>query len=306
MVTNLFWKTKNKTKNLLKTPFKTEEEFEKMVFGTKELFQDICLIKRQIRGGNKSSIPDIIGIDNEGNVCIIEMKNVNVNQSIIPQVLDYAFWAEQNPDSIKSLWLECENKPEDISIEWDNFQVRIIIIAPNIHKSTLDITNKISYPVDLIEIKRWAEGNNQILLVNKLELENKTKHTITRGLEEYNEEFYIKEGYNKNSVKEFMRYSNEVQSIIKKQGWSLERKFTKYYCGFKAGFFNAFSIDWVGGKTFAFSFRLGEKEAKKVHIKMTKYLDEWKQARYYIDPEKTKTKNFLPLFRKAYEKISGK
>ena len=82
----------NKTKNLLETPFKTEEEFEKMVFGTKELFQDICLIKRQIRGGNKSSIPDIIGIDNEGNVCIIEMKNVNVNQSIIPQVLDYAFF----------------------------------------------------------------------------------------------------------------------------------------------------------------------------------------------------------------------
>lgn len=305
MVTNLFWKTKNKTKNLLETPFRSEEEFEKMIFGTRELFQDIFLIKRQIRGGKKSRIPDMIGVDNEGNVCIIEMKNVSVDSNIIPQVLDYAFWAEQNPDSIKSLWLECKDKPEDISIEWDNFQVRIIIIAPNIHKSTLDITNKINYPVDLIEIKRWVEGGNQILLVNKLETETKTKYTTTRGLEEYDEEFYMKER-NKNSVKEFMRYADEVQKIVKKQGWSLERKFNKYYCGFKAGFFNAFGIEWVGSKTFAFFFKLDEREAKKVPIKMTKYSDQWKQAVYYIDTDKTKTKDFLPLFKKAYEKISGK
>ncbi len=305
MVTNLFWKTKNKTKNLLETPFGSEEEFEKMIFGTRELFQDIFLIKRQIRGGKKSGIPDMIGVDNEGNICIIEMKNVSVDSSIIPQVLDYAFWAEQNPDSIKSLWLECKDKPEDISIEWDNFQVRIIIIAPNIHKSTLDITNKINYPVDLIEIKRQVEGDNQILLVNKLETETKTKYATTRGLEEYNEEFYMKER-NKNSVKEFMRYADEVYGIVKKQGWSLERKFNKYYCGFKAGFFNAFGIEWVGSKTFAFFFKLGEREAKKIPIKMTKYSDQWKQAVYYIDPDKTKTKDFLPLFKKAYEKISGK
>jgi len=50
------------------------------------------------------------------------MKNVTVDASIIPQVLQYAFWAETNPDSIKSLWLECENKPDDLTISWDSFQ----------------------------------------------------------------------------------------------------------------------------------------------------------------------------------------
>lgn len=84
----LIWKGQNGTpKSLIATPFKTEEEFERAVFETPELLQDIFLLKRQIRGGNKSGIPDIIGLDSNGNVCIIEMKNVNVDASILPQVL---------------------------------------------------------------------------------------------------------------------------------------------------------------------------------------------------------------------------
>ena len=74
---NLLWKTEEGTKRLLATSFKTEEEFEKLVFNTPEILEDIFLLKRQIRGGNKSGIPDIVGIDNDGNVCVIEMKNVS-------------------------------------------------------------------------------------------------------------------------------------------------------------------------------------------------------------------------------------
>jgi len=51
---NLFWKTKDGVKSLLAKPFKTEEEFEKLIFATPEILEDIFLIKRQVRGGNKS------------------------------------------------------------------------------------------------------------------------------------------------------------------------------------------------------------------------------------------------------------
>ena len=37
---NLFWKTKQKTKSLLSTPFKTEEEFEKIIYNTPEILED--------------------------------------------------------------------------------------------------------------------------------------------------------------------------------------------------------------------------------------------------------------------------
>lgn len=139
---NLFWKHEGGTESLVSTPFETEEKFERLIFNTPEILEDIFLLKRQIRGGNKNGIPDIVGIDYDGNVCIVEMKNVNVDASIIPQVLQYAFWAETNPDSIKTLWLETDDKPDDLSISWDDFKVRIIVIAPKILPSSLHIVEK--------------------------------------------------------------------------------------------------------------------------------------------------------------------
>lgn len=301
---NLFWKTGDGIKALLETPFETEEAFEKSVFERSELLEDIFLLKRQIRGGGKPGIPDIVGLDNDGNVCIIEMKNVTVDVSIIPQVLEYAFWAETNPDSVKSLWLECKDKPDDITISWDDCQVRILVIAPSILRSTLDLVDRIDYPVDLIEIKRWIEGKNEFLLVNRLEDDKKPKPKPVSGLQTYDENFY-KTHYNSESAKEFIRYTREVEQLIREKGWQLTTKFNKTYCGFKAGYRNAFGIHWVGSKTLSFFFKVGEKEAKRLKLPITKYQTEWKQAVYYIDPKKTKTKDFIPLFEFAYKKLTG-
>lgn len=302
---NLFWKSHQSTRRLVDTPFQTEEEFERVVFSTPEILEDIFLLKRQIRGGGKQGIPDIIGIDNDGNVCIIEMKNVTVDAAIIPQVLQYAFWAETNPDSIKSLWLEADNKPDDLAVTWDDLQVRIVVIAPTILRSTLDIVNKINYPVDLVEVKRWAEGDNSFLLVNRLEPEQ-AKRTVrpVSGLETYDAEFYLSR-YNKNSAKEFLRYVEETEALVRQKGWSLETKFNKHYCSFKAGFFIAFGVQWIGSKTFAFFVKLPEAEAGGLSPRMTRYEPQWKQAVYYIDSAKTKTSDFAPLFEKAYARLTS-
>lgn len=303
---NLFWKTQEGIKNLLSTPFKSEDEFEKIVFETPEILEDIFLIKRQVGGGNKPGIPDIVGIDNDGNVCIIEMKNVTVDISILTQVLQYAFWAETNPDSIKSLWLEYEDKPEDLKISWDDFQVRIIIIAPNIDRSILNIVDRITYTFDLVEVKRWMQEKDQLLLVEKLEPEKKLGKTRSvSGLRTYDEKFYLKE-YNTKSAKAFLKYAEEVKSLVRDQGWDLELKFNRWYCCFKAGFFNAFGITWVSSKTFVFFFKLSQTEAESVNIPMKRYGSQWKEAVYFIEPGKTKTRDFLPLFELAYRKLTGK
>jgi len=301
---NLLWKTTSGTKSLLSTPFKTEAEFEEMIFKTPEILDDIFLLKRQIKGGNKSGIPDIVGIDNDGNMCIVEMKNVTVDASIVPQVLQYAIWAETNPDSIKSLWLECDQKPDELSISWDSLEVRIIVIAPSILRSVLDVVNKINYQVDLIEVKRWIEGDEQLFLVNKLELENPMKVKPVTGLEVYDEKFYERQ-YSKESAEEFMRYIKEIEDIIKDKGWLLDTKLNKHYCGFKAGFFNVFGIKWIGSKTLAFFFKVGKKAAESMPFEMARYENQWKQALYYIEPGKTKAEDFLPLFEAAYKKFSG-
>lgn len=235
------------------------------------------------------------------------MKNVAIDASVIPQVLAYAFWAQKNPDSIKNLWLEAPKQPEDVVVNWDNYEVRIIIIAPSIERSTLELVNTITYPVDLIEIKRWAEGPNQFLLVNKLEPEQPKKVRTVRGLEVYNRAFY-ESHYNKQSVGAFLKFAEETEQLIKSKGWPLEMKFNKHYCGFKHGFFNAFGIKWVGSKRFAFFFKLPKSVAEKFQpdgLKMDRYEDQWKEAIYKIDPAKTKVKSFLPLFEKALGSVTG-
>lgn len=298
-------KGKTNTKVLPQTLFKSEEEFEKLIFNTPEILADIFPIKRQVRGSNKTGIPDIIGIDQNGNICIIEMKNVVVDSNVIPQVLEYALWAESYPDSIKSLWLECKNKPDDLEINWDNIEIRIVIIAPKILNSTLNFVNKINYSVDLIEVRQYIDGDTQLLFVNKLEAEKEIKKVKpVSGLEIYDEDYYKKER-NQNSVPEFMKYVREVEQIIKEKNWQLETKFNKYYCGFKYGFFNAFSINWVGTKSFAFCVKISKDEVENLDPKMTRYDMGWKQALYYIEPGKTKTKDFVNIFELAYKKILG-
>jgi hypothetical protein len=301
---NLFWKKGKATRALLDKPFGSEDEFERMVFSTSELLKDIFLIKRQIRGGNKTGIPDIIGVDQEGNVCIVEMKNTDVDAEIIPQVLGYAVWAQTNPDSVKNLWLECPDKPDDIGINWDNMQVRILVIAPSIYRSTLNLVNRINYPVDLIEVKRWAEGENAFLLVNKLEPDSTvTRRRPVSGAKVYDEAFYKTER-NPQSVGEFMKCAKQLEALVRAKNWNLEMKFNRYYCGFKAGFFNAFGISWWSTKTFGLFIKLPKTEAYKLRPKPDSYSSRWKEAYYPIEPGKTNIRKFAPIFERAYQRLA--
>ncbi len=304
-MSNLFWKRNTGIKALLETPFRSEEEFEKTVFATSELLDDVSLIKRQVRGGAKPGIPDIIGIDSDGNVCILEMKNVPVDAGIIPQVLQYAIWAETNPDSIKALWLEHDEKPEDVEIDWDDYEVRILVIAPSIHRTTLEFVEKINYPVDLIEVKRWVEGENQFLMVNRLEPEQKKpKVKITRGLPDYDEAFFERH-YNKASVADFLRNAKEITELINRNGWELETKFTRNACVFKAGFFNAFALRWIGRQTFALSFKVPQREVQSVNVSVTRWNKKRTRAYFYVDPKKTNINDFEPLFNYCYRQLAG-
>ncbi len=305
---NLFWKSKNKeTLNVVATPFKSEEEFEGYIYGTKEILGDIFILKRQIRASTGHDIPDMIGIDKENNVVIMEMKNGEVDESIIPQVLRYAIWAETNPDSIRALWLECKDKPEDMSINWDGLSVKIIIIAPAIKLSVLKSVNKINYEVDLLEINKFAVGNNEFILVDKLEPESRQGVKITRGRGIYDKDFYL-EDYNNESVEVFFHTINKVEKLVKEKGWKLEKKLNKGYVGFKYGFPNVFGINWVGSKTFCIFFKLPKNIADKIKIpgvKPYRYEEQWNQVLYKVEGNDYKINKLMPLFEASYKYITG-
>ena len=121
---NLYWRTGAETRSLAEKPFDSEAELEKYILANQELLGgDISIIYRQIQTGSKQGRPDMLGFDQDGRVCIIELKNVEATEDILPQALGYAIWAETNPDSIKAIWLESKERPEEIEIDWDNLDL---------------------------------------------------------------------------------------------------------------------------------------------------------------------------------------
>ena len=132
---------------------------------------------------------------------------------------------------------------------------------------------------------------------------SKSKPRTTKGLPVYDLEFYKAERNPKSAVL-FMQYARDLDALVKKNRWSLEMKFNGQYCGFKAGFFNAFGIQWVGTRTFAFFVKLSESEAKALEPPMTRYEPMWKQATYFIEPGKTKVADYISVFETAYKKLT--
>ncbi len=300
----LYWrKSIREAMPLSASPFTSEQEFEQTVFDTPAVLGDIYLLKRQIRGGTKPGIPDIVGIDSEGKVCVIEMKNADVDASVIPQVLEYAIWAETNPDSIKTLWLEASNRPDDLEVDWDDYSVRVLIIAPSIDRSTLEHVNKIAYPVDLIEIARWSHNKDSWLLVNKLEPLSSKKVKPVTGLKTYDQAAY-EELYNPKSVPGFVKVCRAVQQVAAKNGWPVDGKFNKYYFGCKVGNYVVFGVKWLGSRSYALFFKVPETFARNTKVqgyKILRYEKLWHEVVFPVTGDNIQLGRFTAFFRKALE-----
>ena len=110
---------------------------------------------------------------------------------------------------------------------------------------------------------------------------------------------------NSKSVDAFMRYADELAALVKTHRWQLERKFNRGYCGFKAGFFNAFGINWWASKTFGVFVKISQAESNRLTPRPSDYSGRWKEAYYPIQIGKTRMKDFVPVFEFAYRKLAG-
>jgi hypothetical protein len=305
---NLFWrKSTGEVLNVIESPFRTEEQLESYLQKTRELLSDLFIIKRQVRTARHSDIPDLIAFDKEGSVVIIELKNGPVAEDVISQVLRYAIWAETNPDSIRAMWLELEEKPEDINIPWENLNVKVLIIAPAVSSRVLRLANKINYPVQFLEIKKFSVDKDEFILTDQLEPEPEAKVGITRGQEVYEKDFYL-ENYNKASVPKFFEMISIIDQMVEEKGWKLEKKMNKGYVSYKYGFPIVFGATWIGSKSFGMFFKLPKKEAESIVIPGVaphRYEDEWKQVLYKVEKPENDVRKLLPVFEASVRHITG-
>ena len=303
---NLYWKKNKKILAATETPFKTEEELERYLLDTRGILSDIYILNRQVRAKTISGveIPDMIGVDSEGTIVVIENKNIPVDEKIILQVLNYALWAESRPDSIKNLWNDADQ--EGIEPEWDNLQIRIIIVAPEIKPHLAKFISKIGYPIDLLEIKKFNISKDEFIVINKIEADTFIAKPV-HGKRNYDFAYYAKE-HNKESVKKLERVVNRVESFIHKNGWKLEKKFLQNYIGFKYGLRLVFGIQWLGGKSFGFFFKMPKSRMKRINVsglEFRGYSEMWKQVEYKIDSADFNIKKLTSVFLSSYKYVKG-
>lgn len=306
---NLYWKSGDQTRSLVEQPFKSEAELEKYIFNNQELLGgDISIIYRQIRTGSKQGIPDMLGVDQDDRICLIELKNVEATEDVLPQALGYAIWAETNPDSIKAIWLESKNKPEDAQIDWDNLDVRVILIAPSFNDAVQRMAGKIGYQVDMVQVRRYGFEQEEFVLVDIAKPKPIDKGKITKVAGIWDWDYYESE-HGKEAAGQFRQAVEAVAALVKKQGWDIQPNLNKYYTGFKLGNKVLFSVMWGGAYAWKLRFKLTEREAKAFngeHWEFQNYDSTFKEATFRpLHPGSPDVKELEPLFVLAYKRVAG-
>jgi len=284
--------------------FKTEDEFERFVIGAPEILPGVFILKRQVRGGK--DIPDVVGIDPENFAVIIENKNVPVDEKILSQIMRYAVWADTHQEAFRAWWAEAKDRPDDIEVDWDHLQIRVIVLAPSIKPIVLRLVKKLGYPFDLVEIKRFHIAKEEIILVNRLEPTEDEEGGPTKAKQVYDKEFYMTRR-NPTSVVTFFKLEADLQKVVRQKGWQLDAKFNSYYAGFNHGFFVAFGVAWTGTKSLEVFAKIPKNlaaRAKKLCPYPSEYDERGKRLNIPVTSD-LKPKQLTPLLQFAYNSLVG-
>ena len=142
-----------------KTNLDLEKRLEKWIFHEPSILDlDFVIIGQQVRT-DFGGIIDLLGINQEGELVIIELKRGKTPRDIVAQVLDYASWVcklgTQEIEEIcqstlgKSLGKAYKDVYEDSLPERINVSHQIIIVASELDDSTERIVNYLSNEHDL-------------------------------------------------------------------------------------------------------------------------------------------------------------
>lgn len=208
----------------------------------------------------------------------------------------------------QAIWLESKQKPEGITIDWDNLDIRIILIAPAFKQNVSRMSRKIGYPVDLVQIRRYSYEEEEFVLVEVLEEEIK-KISITKAAEDWSWEYYEKE-HGMEATNQFRKIVELIDEFNKKQNWDLPYNLNKYYTGFKNGNRVVFSVGWGGTYSWHVKFKVSEALAKSFKGNLwefQRYDNSFNEALFRTSkPNVSSVEELITLFKAAYEGATRK
>lgn len=233
-----------KTSTLSEQPFVPEEKLEFFVYQHPEALGNVTILERQ--SGTRQDRPDLIGVDGDGNVLVIEVKDEAATYDVVSQVLRYALWAQNNPDSIRVLWSRLDRNPGVKEPNWDDVTVRIIVVAPDFEQSVLKATSAIRYPTSLVQVTRFATDNSDFVVVRDLRFDGQGEGSPVRVRGNYSDPKWHREemGRNAQSIQSYFEIAREIQKLCSSRQWSLDAKFNQSDMSMKLGSHVAFGVGW--------------------------------------------------------------
>jgi len=71
-----------------------------------------------------------MAVNRDGEIVIIGLKKDFADKEVISQILGYQIECRENIEVIKNLWHDSKNKPEDLEPDWENYNPRVMVVAP--------------------------------------------------------------------------------------------------------------------------------------------------------------------------------
>jgi hypothetical protein len=123
--------------------------------------ESLLIIGRQTtaRTGNEVRYPDLIALDQSGNVVIIELKKGRAPREVVAQTLEYASWASNlNETDIKLIAEDYLNEPLDVKFV-DHFELEEV---PSLGKELRLFIASEEIPESVLNTCRYLRMNHQM------------------------------------------------------------------------------------------------------------------------------------------------
>jgi hypothetical protein len=226
-------------------PFSNETvDMEEFVKKNARILGDLIIFGEQIISAGRDKRIDLLGLNKDGDILIIELKNDIVNKDVLGQVFGYRNYWKRHVEAVKIRWNEFKEKPEGIEPDFSNFDPKILLVAPNFEQELLEIASLEHFPIEFVEIGRYAYEESTFVIVNRMEAPE-VKVGAFIGRAQYDWGWYESDVVRSEiELKTARSLHDELIALGEKNGWKISPKFNKWYVAFKYGDRNVFTLEF--------------------------------------------------------------
>lgn len=290
------------TETLPEEPVSHEEKLESFICDHPDALGQISILERQT--GTRADRPDIIAADVNGNILVIEVKDEPATYDVVSQVLRYALWAQNNPDSVRLLWSRLSPRPEGKEPDWSNLTVGIVVVAPDFENSVLRATSAVRYPTSLVQFNRFSSGGSEFVVVRDVSIGSEEGSLPVRTSGDYTSPKWHREemGRNAKSIQIFFALAREIERLTSRHRWALDAKYNQSDMNMKLGAHVAFGIAWDTTKSLYLYFHHVQPAVRRRFEKLgVKRGDSPNYCYVPIEDKGIDVRKLDALFKSAYE-----